>query len=124
MAIGLAILVLGISFPSFLNARGNFLAYQLKPETLEDFHSLVKAESIEVQLSSKDSTIFGNDKRLLEDLKKAKYKRGIWKYMKTHRIIIQHLDHVDTLYTNGQLIGPLENRFFETNEDLTDKYGW
>lgn len=119
----LALLVVGSSLPGFLNARHNFLEYQRSKITFNDIHSLAHVSSIEVKLSSQDSIINANENSLLEDIKAATHQRGIWKFAKTHQIIIHQPNHIDTLYTNGSMM-TFRNQFFEAKEDLKEKYGW
>ncbi len=111
-----------VFIPFFLSARQSFLDYQKGTTQLQ--HYLNRHTITEVQIFTHTDTIqIEQLDDFIRDIGFAKYKRGSWKYAKTIKLMFKRKNgSKDSLFTNGQMFGAYEGKYFSTDQNVIDKY--
>lgn len=111
-----------IFIPFFISARQSFIDYQNGTTML--YHYLEQQTISEASIITLTDTIKVKQRdNFIRDIALAKYKRGLWKYAKTMKIIFKRTDgSKDSLFTNGQMFGAYKGKYFFTDGNIMDKY--
>lgn len=108
--------------PFYLNSKRSFVDYQNGTTKLGNF---IKKNDIEnIKIINQNDTVNIKDKDIfLNEIGRAKYKRGIWKYGKKYKIIFEKNGiKKDSILSNGIMFGIFKGRYFEVEKDVLEKY--
>jgi hypothetical protein len=120
----LTLIIIGILifFPFYLNSKKSFLDYQNGTTKLGHFIEKNEIENI-IVIKQNDTIIIKDQDIFLNEIGRAKYKRGIWKYGKKYKIIFEKNGiKKDSILSNGIMFGSFKNRYFEVEKDVIEKY--
>ena len=111
-----------IFVPFYLNSKKSFVDYQNGTTKLWNFIEKSKIESIKV-INENDTIKIINNEIFLNEIGRAKYKKGIWKYGKKYKIIFEKNGlKKDSILSNGIMFGAFKNKYFEVEKDVIEKY--
>lgn len=111
-----------ISTPFFLREKQAFIDDQYSQIKLSDY---IQHDSIsEVSLFTPTDTIpIEYHRDFFQIIGTASYRKGVWKYQKTLKILILKTDGTrDSILTNGDLFELSNWKFFKAEENLVEKY--
>ncbi|WP_396147874.1 hypothetical protein [Flavobacterium sp.] len=120
----LALIIIGILifFPFYLNSKKSFLDYQNGTTKLGHFIEKNEIENI-IVIKQNDTIIIKAQDIFLNEIGRAKYKRGIWKYDKKYKIIFEKNGiKKDSILSNGIMFGAFKNKHFQVEKDVIKKY--
>lgn len=111
-----------ISIPFFLSLRKSFIDYQNGTTLLQHYFESKTIDNIQI-ITFSDTIEVTQLNNFIIDVESAKYKPGMWKYMKEYKLIInRNSGIIDTIFTNGQMFGPYQHKYFSTEENVIEKY--
>lgn len=111
-----------IFIPFYLSALKSFINYQNGTTQLSHFIDKESITGINIVYYG-DTTIVNNLNPFLNEIGTTKYQRGIWKYQKKYKILIDRNNSVkDSIMCNGEIFGPYKGRYFYTNNNFIEKY--
>ena len=119
-----ALIIIGILIfiPFYLNSKKSFVDYQNGTTKLGHFIEKNEIENIKV-INQNDTIIIEDRDAFLNEIGRAKYKRGIWKYGKKYKILFEKNGiKKDSILSNGIMFGEFKNKYFEVEKDVIEKY--
>lgn len=111
-----------IFIPFLLSERQSFIEFQKSSDLIGHYYDrfdITKA----IIITSRDTIEIKNINEFTFKISGAQYKSGLWKYMKTMKIIyIYKNGNKDTIPTNGQIYGPFKGKYFVSEQNEIEKY--